>query len=387
MKNRLCCFLLSVLVLSASISFADQHLDAQVVFSGALEGTHITMDIYEQNDSLIAVSSLFPEYAFEMPADNESLSVTDILLLLSLNPESIADALQTADQYLISWLDTLTYEHSEGVYAGDLFDNATSVNTYAFSCSDLTDYLRNLYSVQEKQLHNNIINEYLFSSICSVLHHNDPDNHMIFNVKSYDFCRFITVENEKKGSIIMTFSIDRTDNDQRRILIGWTEEKKNYFRDITIQTDKQFVSVLSTLLSGSGTTVRNNGQYHLLSEQFVYNINSDQIKGFEWIIDPERMTSPVITSGNIITSENGQMQINAVTGIKGFENEKMILTIDIDKNTRPVIFTDKQIIKSDSTDKNEIVLSALSSITMIAAELIPSLPAEYQKMIMTLLFN
>ena len=160
MKNRLCCFLLSVLVLSASISFADQHLDAQVVFSGALEGTHITMDIYEQNDSLIAVSSLFPEYAFEMPADNESLSVTDILLLLSLNPESIADALQTADQYLISWLDTLTYEHSEGVYAGDLFDNATSVNTYAFSCSDLTDYLRNLYSVQEKQLHNNIINEY-----------------------------------------------------------------------------------------------------------------------------------------------------------------------------------------------------------------------------------
>ena len=99
------------------------------------------------------------------------------------------------------------------------------------------------------------------------------------------------------------------------------------------------------------------------------------------------LSNPLYISGTSAGQEN-QASINATVRINGPEKEESIsVSLILEPLSRPVSVSDKQII--DMTDEKEnavIPLTAASNAALLAAEILPAFPENYQKLIMKLIY-
>ena len=136
--KKVICIAAAVIILFGSATAAGQHTGIQCVFEGLLAGRIVSVDLYYQENHTTAVSTLFPEMAVIF--ENEGSAIYNSAILYSIRPETITEAANHAEQILDEWLCSIQPRQFSGLFAGNLFDHATSLSTYEFLLSDFISY-------------------------------------------------------------------------------------------------------------------------------------------------------------------------------------------------------------------------------------------------------
>ena len=95
-----------------------------------------------------------------------------------------------------------------------------------------------------------------------------------------------------------------------------------------------------------------------------------------------KLKNPVIMIGKISSQETGRAGIDADAYIRGHEADTLRVTVNTDAQDSGEDLSGRQVVRMDRNKENAgIRLSAVSGLTLLAAEILPTLPEEYQKMI------
>ena len=384
--KRFLCILTALLFLAGTASAYDSHLHAEGVFSGQLEGRTVTADLFEKDSFTTVVSSLLPNTVIELEnAGGEGTLLNDLQGLFAMRPEDVSAALEKAESMLFAWTGTQKNETAAGAYAGELFDRAATVSSCRFSLSEFAEYLRgNLAAARgtDRDGMNAFLNRLLYDTAGRwIVHDNGTDPEILFS--SYDEGSWYTILVTVDGAVIMTLSADRTAGDGRRLLVSYKENGLYCFRDTEFRMEGKQISVSSAVRTGKEPSFRKAAeQAPLCTESFTLAGDTATSCTFECVFSSDTLVNPMIMIGKITSPEAGKAGIDADVFIRGHEADTLSVTVNTDSAFSGGEFSGYQVIKTDREKENAgIRLTAVSGLTLLAAEILPTLPGEYQKMI------
>ena len=211
----------------------------------------------------------------------------------------------------------------------------------------------------------------------------DTETDPVILFSSYDEGCWDTVRMTVGNDILMTLSADRTSADCRRLLITYKENGLYCFRDTEFRMEgKQFYAT-SSFRTGKEPSFRSAAeQKPLFTESFTLAGDNASSCTFECVFDAEKLKNPVIMIGKISSQETGRAGIDADAYIRGHEADTLRVTVNTDAQDSGEDLSGRQVVRMDRNKENAgIRLSAVSGLTLLAAEILPTLPEEYQKMI------
>ncbi len=378
MKKFIC--LIVAFMLSVACSYADQYLDASFSFSGLSENRIETIDLYEQGNTITAVSTLVPEYALITDQSMRS-SLTLFHSICSLNPGVISENVQKADKTIRNIIEQYLSDPVPGVYSGELFENAGSVRTVRLRLSDLLTYIINtLDSTNEPFI---AICKAELSSLLRSLPHTDSGHEMIIDIKIYDDWQYMSALLYDHEQAIMTISSDLSTASAKRILICSNENGRYYFRDVLIKEDHETITLTASLRSGNESTYQQKMSDNPLTAAILTVTN----ERFDLEISGNGLSEPIMATGKTAAQDNGEAQLTAKVFINNHDAQAIDICVNLSQMARPISFSDKEIINlSDQTENTGFIITALSKATELVAEIIPALPDDYQKMMIQLIY-
>ena len=390
--RKLFCILTALVCVTAcaASASADRHVEIQGVFSGTLDGRALSFDLYEQENKVFAVTSLITEYAAVSDDESGTAYMSCVDTAFSLCPEAITKTVQTAEQIMISWLSQQRSESSSGMYTGDLFDSASERISYDFLLSDflryMNDYLRN--NSENAESHDPETMK-VFTVIAEMLQDIVSDIHPLIRWQEYDEGRYCSVLVLHHDETVLTVSVDRTSDAGKRILISSRENGIHYFRDYEISTDRDRCTVTSAFLSSSSSSFRTaDRQAPMLIENIKIWNESDTETGFQYTAETSLLRSILVFNGMISRMTDGTGEISAALFLQENKNEQLAISARLEPLYSAVSFSDKQIRHQDNEkERAEVQLAFISGLTMLAAEILPALPADYQNMLIKMIFE
>ena len=181
----------------------------------------------------------------------------------------------------------------------------------------------------------------------------------------------------------MTISSDLSMASAKRFLICSSENGRNYFRDVLIKEDKETITLTASLRSGNESTY----QQVITGNPLAAAILTVNDECFDLEINGNGLSEPVIATGKSAAQDNGEAQLTAKVFINNHDAQAMDVFVNLTQMARPVSFSDKEMISlSDQTENAGFIITAVSKATELAAEIIPALPDEYQKVMIKLLY-
>ena len=375
MKKIFCLLIILIQLISVS-AYADQHLEISCTIRGAYEDKIITADLYEQAGEIIAVSSLLPDYAVQFAKENnETLSYISTLCLV--NPEQVLEIVEIIDNIIRPWIEQQLSDPDYGIYSGELFDNAYILRCAQFPLSKLTEQIMN-FTIQGKETDNIIL-----SLLVEYTRYFFKNQDVLLSVQCYDEWKYITVNISDDDHIIMTISADLSD-EQIKLLIGYKEDGRYIYRNISIQKEKTSIIIISSYRSGKETSYQSiSRQRPLFTEKLTL---SNWLKIYE--LDAESLSEPLIIYGATSNQTNGEVHMGIQAQISGHEKEIISASVNLENLMRNVSYTDKTIIQATNEQQYTVMLlTAASNLQELAAEISPSLPAEYQRLLLKLLYQ
>lgn len=376
------CILIVLILMSGACASADQHLTLSFVFPVNANSVTENIDLYEQAGKTVAVSSLFPEYAAEI-GQGSLLSLTDIRMILSLNPELLSGAIGTADSILMSWINPLLSAPEYGAYSGELFDSARSVCTGEGLLSDLITHIRRNTEKVDPEDPSGTANAVirLFAERF-VLQFGETDPVLI--IRCYDEGRYLTIHFMVLDEVQMVASLDRSADTDRHVLITSREDNRYYIRKLSSRSENDRVVVSSSLRSSGSSSLFSPDTQLLFSTDFSLEMMSGQEAGFEWMLKSDALKEPMIASGAYSFPEKNVKYLNAGVRIGDNGKEVLQISIRIEPLENAVSFENKTYIPTEKGNAG-IMMTALTNLSALAAVILPSLPNEYQKIILDLL--
>ena len=384
--RKFLCILAAALCLTAHASAQERHIQFGGVFTGALENRTVTADLFEKDGVTAFVSSLIPNTVIELedPKTGSTLAA-DLEGVFSLRPEAVYTSLETAENILFAWTGKQQNETVSGAFAGELFDRASSETSCRFSLSAFAGYLQESLGTAggtEGDGMNPFMNRLLYEAAESMkAQGTETDPVILFS--SYDEGSWYTVRVTVGNDVLMTLSADRTYDGCRRVLAAYKENGLYCFRDTEYRLEGKQFSVTSAFRTGKEPSFRRAAeQKPLFTESFTLAGDTASSCTFECVFAAEKLKDPVIMIGKITSPETGRAGIDADAYIRGHEADTLRVTVNTDAQGSGEDFSGHQVIKTDRNKENAgIRLSAVSGLTLLAAEILPTLPEEYQKMI------
>ena len=375
MKRIIC--LIAVFLLSASFASADRYLEASFTFP---ENRIETIDLYEQNNQITAVSTLIPEYA--LITDHSVFSGLSLFYsICSLNPGTTHESIQKTDKHLRDMIEQYLTDPVQGVYSGELFENAGSVRTVRFQLSDFfTSVINTLDSSDEPFA---VICNAALSSVLLSLQQTESLQEPSLEIKIYDNWRYISAMLFNQEQVIMTVSSDLSTEDTKRILICYSENGRYYFRDVLIKEDNENFTLTASLRSGKESSYQPIMKEKPLTAVQL-NVTNER---FELEMHGNGLSEPLIANGATSVLSSSEAQLTAGIFINNHHEQAIKLRVNLFQMARPVNFSDKEMINlSDQTENAGFTITAFSKATELAAEMIPTLPVDYQKLLIKLLY-
>ena len=380
--RRTVCFLAVIALLCGSCACADLHSDIKCVPAGK-SGTAVTFDLYEQEGAVYTVSSLFPDHVYIYRNDSGiSFTVTDFTVMLSQRSELAAAADTLIGSRFAQWIGKRLSEPQYGVWTGELFDRASSVRNAEFGIDELISFLDVQTDPQDPE--GSPLRYVRLLAYKAAL--NLANSGMTVSVCSFDEGKYLSAEVHQQDDVIMTVSADCSESSAKHIRIIYREEGRYYFRDISFRCDGERFTAETALRSSDASSFAGAKDGLLFSETFTANDGTDQSVGFEWRFEAPALKDLLIVSGSAKTEGTDSARVDASVSIGEPGNTVLLISASDEPLARPVSFTDKEEVTADNkTGSDWIQLSATSGLMMIAAEIIPALPAPYQKIIWNLL--
>lgn len=372
--KKIFCILAVILLLHAACACAEEHLSIRLVFPGC-QDRNVTADLYEQDGELITVSTLFPEYAAAADA-RRLLPLSDAGRLLSMDPDSVIQLWETADSLLMAWIEPYLSLPEKGIYAGSLFDHASAVRECTCSFSDFPSFvLRNREDIYGDILSKVTEKAGMFSGGRISLH-----------IRSFDNGRYLNMHVIENGNVIMVISADRSQGHSSHILVSFREQEKYYFREYILWHEPGTVTVQTSLRSGYGSSFSSvAGDTPLYAGTFCISEGTEQSVDYSWILESETLRQPLVITGST-KQDNGAVRSEAAVYIGEPETEQARISFCIEPVREKLSPEGKQVIKTEYPEKSDALsLSAASNMVLLAAELLPSLPVEYQELVLKLI--
>ena len=374
----------AIIILAAFNARADEHIGIQGTFTGTQEGLQFTYDLYEKDGDIITVSTLFPELAVH--TDHQ---LPDADILFRITPQNIQHAEKLMKQAVDFLLAQKPGREINGIYAGEMFDYASSGIMISFRLSDLTMYLqsceKDLY--EEDMLSRKIIRTVLLllSEICEVTGEQDPD----IDFRRFENGKYDTAIVRNHDGILLTVSADHTDPGMEKLLICYKAGGRYYFQEMSIVSDQMQAIISSALRNDTESVYRNAiSKQPLFKESFIVSSESADIAEFQYVLESSALSDPLDISGKISEYPNGTAEIQADVSIRNHETDTLQINAWREGIYGKVQFSDKtEKHLQDDTDKAEYSLAFFTGITGLAAEILPMLPLSYQNMIVSLLIS
>ena len=387
--KKIICILAVVIMLSCAAASADQHLEALCTVSGFPESIPVTLDLYEQAGNITAVSSVFPDHAVELSPD-ESCGLTQLFqTICSLQPMNVSGAEKEADLLFISFLEPLLSDPVPGMYAGALFDRASSVRYAEFPLSDMTGFFRTAAALtqQDPGRKNDLVSVLLASfDTGKSSGAAEDDSGIMISVRSFDNERYLTLQIIRQEDVIMTVSADRTAENGIRFLICYRENGSYYFRDICTGFEQDQYVIRTEFLRSTSSILYAPGRKTLYCARLAIENSREGHSLFRYDLNSDILSGPLTVSGSAKAYVDGRADLRAVVGIGGMKADVISLDMLLEPVYRPVSFDDKTIVRTgDAVESAGLTLAAVSNIAELAAQLLPTLPKDYQDMILRLL--
>lgn len=383
MKRIICAAVIIILAACSSAS-ADFHLEMQCNFPGSAETISASLDLYEQQNRILAVSSLFPEYAVEIPPTPAS-PLTLLSAILSLHVPDIMDLFEISDSMLNAFTEPLLSEPVKGFYAGNLFARASAMQSAEFQLSDLKNYcLGRIEALKSNGISSEAVNQIL-AAASDRSGQTSEEKELKAVIQCFDG-RYISCRITKQGSTVLTVSYDRSSKDQKRLLFGYCENSLNCYRDISVIPSQDSVLFRTSYYCGENTSYIRLAENRPLFEETLI-IADNEKDPVRYTLESGSLKEPFSVSCSLISPEDGTLTLFAKGQIGSRDDPAAMARITVEPLLRPVAFTDKTTVSlSDENENSRLRLTAASNAALLAAEILPALPNEYQTLILKLLY-
>ena len=372
------CLVVAVLILvSGSACASDLRMEAQFVIHQKDSESAVTAEVLIREDEILLISGLFPSCAFSFASESVSLpdpADADTTFDLFELPETTA--------VVPAVLQLLNAETCEGVFAGDLFDNASIAAKGSISAGDLFS-LMSAHIQAEKEQTGGII-----GSMGSL-----PDisefSGLTIQYNVYDNGKYLSFYGTKGDKTIFTLSCDCSAPDTVKTVTGYASERKNYFwdSDVTLVSSNELFLTSSLFADTLKQGYRNVAkEVPVVTENWTIKLSEDRKEiDFNGTILPANNKKPVEIEGSFSMNNHPALQIKA--GFRDWEEAYFTLSLSMDES--PVNTEGLKIIQlNELTDFSE----ADTAISEIAANGIPvlmkivtALPEEYQESFLSLM--
>ena len=149
MLRKFCLLVIILILVSGSACAADLRLEMQFIIHQKDSESAVTAETLIREHEIMLISGLFPSYAFSIDSEQASLpELTDTTFDLFTLPE--------ATEIIPAFLQILNAETYEGVFAGDLFDNANLAAKGCISAADLLSLFAGHIRTETEQKKNEI---------------------------------------------------------------------------------------------------------------------------------------------------------------------------------------------------------------------------------------
>ena len=377
--KRIICWIIA-LMLPAACASADRYLEASFSFPGLSDHRLETIDLYEQDYQITAVSTLLPDYA--VISDQAMYSALSVFhSVCSMSPGTTRESVQKTDKQVRDMIEQYLSDPVTGVYSGELFENALSVRTARIQLSDFFSYITNTLDSSEEPFI--VVCKAVLSSIMNPLLQTEEGQQLFIEINVFDNWQYMSAILFNREQAVMTVSSDLSQVNVKRTLICYSENGRNYFRDILINDDKDTITVTASLRSGTGSTYQ-----RIMTEKPLTAAQLTVTKErFDLEMYGNGLSKPLTAAGTTSAQENGEAQLNAAVFVKDHDDQAINLCINLSQMARPVSFSDKEIISLSEIKENAgFTIAAASKATELAAEIMPTLPDEYQKLLFKLLY-
>ena len=379
MKKIIC--LIVALLLPAVSASADRYLEASFSFSGLPDHRIETIDLYEQDQKITAVSTLIPEYAV-IPDQSMISSLSLFHSICSLNPASIRECIEKTDRQIRDKIEQLLSDPVPGVYSGELFENAGSVRTVRLQLSDFITYISSIADSSDEPFF--LICKESLSSLTHSMQQAESGQELFLDIRIYDNWKYISTLLFKNEQAIMTVSSDLSSENAKRTLVCYSENGRHYFRDILIKDENDAITLTAALRSGNESTYQRMITDMPLTAVLL-TVTNDH---FDLEFHGNGLSEPLRATGKATAPDNDEAHLNAKVFISNQEIPATDISLNLSQMARAVHFSDKEMIDlSDQTENAGFIITAISKLTELAAEMIPTLPDDYQKLMFRLLYQ
>lgn len=392
MKKLACLFAVFICCICTTAR-AGHHLGVQGIFSSAPDNRILSLDLYEQDEETTAVSPLFPEYALSVNNRLHPFSISNLKPLFLSDSGMIRHSDQYIGNLLQIWFDRQCGDLCTGIFDSDLFTGAHEMVTCEFRLPDLVLYLRHTLQESsgtgapaEDMPHDGIP---FLSFLLSLFEVDESLNQTTVLARRFDDGIYYSITLRKNGTDILSLSADLSDKDHRRYLTVWEENQRTYFNDIQLTDSAGQIQISAVLYSGNASNFQAASESTpLYRESFSLTDSENRQCEFAYLMESAALVHPLMITGQRICMPDGSFRIQAAAVINDSKDGSLDLELVYEETNRNVSFSDMTSVDPyNEKESTAVRLAFMSSLTLLAAEIIPTLPLSYQQKLLTVFFQ
>lgn len=386
-RRIICGFLAAAACMICTSGTADSHLEIQCLYTDSVSNRALSFDVYEQQQERIIVSTLLPDIAAIEDMNNSSIPITLQEIAQIIHDTDPSIYFRDIKKIISGWINQQDTAVHSGIFSGELFESANELRTCTFTLSGFNEYL-NTYSEQNGINKNEVtLFKTMFHIISEKIIQDAGANDLQIVAKLYDNGQYSTFVFMHESMAVLTVSVENVTENETRIVAGYRKEGIYYYRDTDIISEKNSLNITNALYNRS-TTFRNStrNKLPLIREAITYVKEDEKIR-FSSRTESIKTSNPLYIHGEIIYG-NGNCEVYADAELQESTEIKLSITARLENIIRQVSFDDKRMKNlKNNTDYSEISFTVYSGVIQLVSEIIPSLPEEYQKLLINLLLK
>lgn len=370
MLKKILLILLALILTAGSAAAGDCHLDIQFAVHNGTEESAVTAEAIFREKEILILSGLFPSYAFSVGSGDAELSG-----ISGLEGPFEPFRMPPVKEILEMFTAAMNPETMNGVFSGDLFEEARTVTTCTFTLDELFNAFRETNDPEKAgtaEIRDNAAGDILHMENLQEL------SKIVIRCSLYDGGNYVTMNGVEGDRTLFTASCDFTDPLAVKTVFGYPDSGKNYydFSEIKVLSEREII-IHSTMISDAQKlgyrAVMNNPP--VLRENWNIKLSENRKEicfTGEIIPGNEKKTVEI---GGTISTENKTL-LMAKISFKNWEKSWFTLAVSLDDT--PVNTESLKVITPDSADAmpflGEVSMNAMTFLT----KLNQALPEDYQ---------
>ena len=328
-----------IVVFSAGTATAqDVHLEIELTLQKPDDEKTLSGSLLEREQDILFFSSLFPEYAVSVPGK------IDFDRLLHPFGDHFTITIPAFSDIAGGKSMLAQGSRIDGVFSGDLFEEAKTVQTGNIAVSDLMTFIESLSGYNGIESVRDMINTFSPGVFSEVLN----DASIEYNL--FDNGKYLTLNVIRDNATIATISFDFSVSKRIEILLGYAEEGKNYYLDTEVkETADNTVKIQSDLYADAWKkgyrVARNNKAFLEITCSFSLLPELREIL-FNGMFVPSNGLETMMFKGTMSAKNNTDLTMEF--HFSGAEENRLIVCV------RPVENA------PDTADKTQISLAEIS---------------------------